>query len=293
MFESSRRSFLQLASLAAASTAVPSAWAGTTPAPIGVQLYTVHKEVTDDLPGTLAAIRKIGYTMVESFAPMHTRPAKELRKMVEDAGLTIPSGHFSYDGLEAQIDYAHELGVSYMVCSMLPRTMWTHDGFVQAAAEFNKVGALANQAKMRLCFHNHSYEFMPLPAAVGGTPDPNDCGVKILLGQTDTAMLGWEEDCYWVAQGGQDPLAFLQKNSARINLLHLKDRKAGATPTTSIQMKGQQFFTEIGNGTIDWAPILKIARSTGKLMFVEQDTTEGPALDSLAVSYKNLQKYLG
>jgi sugar phosphate isomerase/epimerase len=259
---------------------------------VGAQLYTVHKEVMTDLPGTLAAIKKIGFQMVESFPAMHTRPAKELRAMVEDAGLKIPSAHFAYDTLEAQLDYAQDLGVSYMVCAMLPIPLRTRDGFTQAAAQFNRVGALAKARKMELCFHNHNFEFQPLPPGSADTPaDAKGTGLKILLEKTDPALVGWEEDCYWVAQAGEDPLTLLEKYRRQVAMLHLKDRKAEAT-TTFVQAKTSQFFTEIGTGTIDWGPIVKIARISGMPMFIEQDLTTLPALESLALSYKNLQKYL-
>ncbi len=291
MIEIGRRSFLQLSLMAAASGSVRAGrW--DTLAPIGVQLYTVRNEVMTDLPGTLASIRKIGFTMVESFAGMHSRPAKELRSMVDDAGLKLPSAHFAYDTLESQLEYAHDLGLSYMVCAMLPRPMWNRDGFNQAATDLNKVGALAKAMKIKLCFHNHNFEFQPLPSVNNDAPaDPHNTGLKILLDNTDPALVGWEEDCYWVAEGGQDSLTVLQKNENRVAMLHLKDRKADALVTYA-PGKPAQSFTEIGTGTIDWGPIVGIARSAGKPMFIEQDTTAIPALESLALSYKNLQRYL-
>ncbi|MDR3734552.1 MAG: sugar phosphate isomerase/epimerase [Acidobacteriaceae bacterium] len=292
MTNPNRRQFLQLSTFAVAGAAAPRLWCRTRPTAVGVQLYTVQKEVMTDLPGTLAAIRKIGYTMVESFSGMHARPANELKAMVQDAGLTLPSAHFSYNTLETQVQYAHDLGVSHMVCAMLPKPMQNREGFMKAASGLNKAGALAKAANIRLSFHNHNFEFQPLPPATGdGAPGPQDTGLRILLDNTNQQLVSWEEDCYWVAQGGQDPLTLLKQHQHRISMLHLKDRLPGAT-TTYTPGKASQFFTEIGTGTIDWEPIMKIADSTGKLIFVEQDTTTMPALDSLALSYKNLLKYI-
>jgi sugar phosphate isomerase/epimerase len=246
----------------------------------------------EDLPATLAALKKIGFQMVEAYSGMYTRPAKELRAMVEDAGLTLPSSHFAYDTLESQLDYAHDLGVSYMICAMLPKPYQNRDGFTKAAANFNLIGAKAKAINIRLGFHNHNFEFQPLAAGTdAAAPEAGDIGLKILLDQTDPALVSWEEDCYWVAQGGLNPLTLLEKYSARIPLLHLKDRTADAT-TTYAPGKNSQFFTEIGTGTIDWSPIVRLAQHSGKLMFIEQDMSKMPAIESLALSYKNLQKYL-
>jgi sugar phosphate isomerase/epimerase len=296
MIIANRRSFLRFGSMAAISATVPHGWCRTAPAPkavaVGAQLYTLHKEVMEDLPGALAALKKIGFQMVEGYSGMYTRPAKELRAMIEDAGLTLPSSHFAYDTLESQLDYAHDLGVTYMVCAMLPKPYQNRDGFAKAAATFNAVGAKAKSMNIKLGFHNHNFEFQPLPGATdGAATDSGDIGLKLLLDQTDPALVSWEEDCYWVAQGGLNPLTLLQKYSARIPMLHLKDRTADAT-TTYGPGKNSQFFTEIGTGTIDWSPIVRLAQSSGKLMFIEQDTTKMPAIESLAVSYKNLRKYL-
>ncbi|MEO6924466.1 MAG: sugar phosphate isomerase/epimerase [Bryocella sp.] len=293
--QQSRRSFVQLASAVAVSAGAPSLL-GEFPAnkhiPLGVQLYTVRNELKDNLPGTLAAIKKIGYDMVEPYSGMYTRPAKELRAVIADAGLAVLSAHFTYDTLESMQEYAHDLGVRYMVCAMIPKPAQNRSGFLQAAAEFNKVGTSTKAMNIKLCFHNHNFEFKPQPATPGKeTSSTDETGLALLLNHTDPALVSWEEDCYWVAQSGNDPLALLRKYKNRVDMLHLKDRKPDATNTFE-PGKQSQFFTEIGTGTIDWAPIVKIAESSGKLMFVEQDTTTTPALESLAISYKNLRKYV-
>ena len=211
--------------------------------------------------------------------------------MIEDAGLTAPSAHFAYDTLETQLDYAHALGVHSMVCAMLPKPYWNRDGFKKAAALFNEAGAKARAAGIQLAFHNHNFEFQPLVVDGTSTAGAADTGLKILMEETKPELVAWEEDCYWVAQAGQSPLALLETYKKRVPLLHLKDRKAEAT-TTFTQGKPSQFFTEIGTGNIDWKPIVKIAQSTGAKIFIEQDSTVMPPLDSLAISFKNLQTFL-
>jgi len=281
-----RRVFLQSLSATALLTTVRPGWGKTIP-PIGAQLYTLRKEVVKDLPGTLAAVRKIGITQVEAFPAIYNHPAPELKRIIEDAGLTCPSAHFDYDKLEESVDYAKALGLSYMVCPMLPKAMWSADGFVQAAARYNMIGAKAKNLGMKFAFHNHDYEFLPIKRS--GLPDTT--GLQLLLEHTDPKLVFWEEDCYWVAQSGNDPLALLKQNERRVRLLHLKDRKANV-PASFTMGKDSAFFTEVGTGTIAWPPILKIARETGALLFIEQDETAGPPLESLAISYRNLRKYL-
>ena len=117
---------------------------------IGVQLYTVRDEAERDLPSVLAAIRKIGYSEVETYWNVYSHPAPELRRMIEDHGLKVPSGHFNYDGLEGKLDYAKTLGVEYVICPMLPETMWfTLEGYKRAADQFNIWGEKIHQAGMQ------------------------------------------------------------------------------------------------------------------------------------------------
>jgi sugar phosphate isomerase/epimerase len=136
---------------------------------------------------------------------------------------------------------------------------------------------------MQFAFHNHNSEFQ----TYGGMT-----GIATLMKHTDPHLVQWQMDCYWVAQAGQSPVTMLHRYPGRITLLHLKDRKAGAA--TSLQTGPQsRHFTEVGNGTLDWKKILPLAEKEGvRYMFVEQDTTERPPLESLKISYDNLQKLM-
>lgn len=111
-----RRSFIQRSAATLAALGL-SRGAHAAPAPasaFGLQLYTVRKEIQSDPAGVLAAVRKIGYRAVETFGGQYTISAKELRKLITDAGLTVPSTHFSYTDLTDKFDYAKEFGARYI-----------------------------------------------------------------------------------------------------------------------------------------------------------------------------------
>src|SRR5271163_467402 len=103
-----RRDFL-ISSMAVMGC-VQRALAASTPRPLGVQLYTVRDQAEKHLPETLEAIRQIGYDEVETYWNVYTHPAAELKRMITDHGLRVPSGHFDYDGIESKIEYAATLG---------------------------------------------------------------------------------------------------------------------------------------------------------------------------------------
>jgi sugar phosphate isomerase/epimerase len=280
-----RRNFLQLSAAGVGALALSDlAFGAVKPFPVGVQLYTVREQAEKDLGAVLAHISMIGYKEVETYWNVYTHPAKELRSMIADNGLSVPSGHFDYDGLESKLDYAKELGVQYVVCPMLPKTMWTSaDGFKKAADQFNKWGEQVKSMGMQFGFHNHNYEFQKFG---------NTTGFDILTQTADPKLVCLEMDCYWITQAGQDPVAMLKKYGSRIQLLHLKDRQAGF-PTTQMLGPDAEHITEVGSGTINWQAVIETAQQTGvKHFFVERDNGSTPAFESLRMSYVYLSKLM-
>jgi sugar phosphate isomerase/epimerase len=275
-----RREFLRL-SIAAASGLAATRGLAAERRPLGAQLYSVRQEAARDLPAVLEAVRKIGYTEVETYWDIYGHPAPQLRRMIEDHGLKVPSGHFNYAGLDSKIDYAKTLGVAYIVCPILPESMWfSLDDCKRAADQFNIWGEKIHQAGMQFGFHNHNYEFRRF----GDTT-----GFETLMKRSDPKLVCIEMDCYWIAQAGADPLQMFQQYGNRIKLLHLKDRKPGF-PTTQVKDATAEHFTEVGAGIIHWREILAAAEKNGvKHLFVERDSGDLPDMDSLRVSYQNLQ----
>ena len=137
---------------------------------------------------------------------------------------------------------------------------------------------------MRFGFHNHNVEFKEY----GGRT-----GLEILLEHTDPKLVQWQMDCYWVAQAGHDPVEMLRRYGDRIQSLHVKDRKANVAAVAGSGPEAAH-FTEVGTGTLDWKWILRLAENDHvPYLFVEQDQTERPPLESLQISYDNLVKLVG
>jgi len=280
----SRRSFLK-ASLAAAAAGCflrpARAFADVGGITFGVQLFMLRRQAETDLPGVFRAIHAAGFPQVELYPIAYSHSAAEIRRMMQDAGIAAVSGHFDYAGLEDKLDFAHQLGLTYVVCPMLPKDQWTSlEGFSKAADLFNRAGRKAQSLGMEFVYHNHCYEFRPIDGTTG---------FAHLMQHTDPALVKLELDIYWLAQGGQDPMAMLKKYAGRVRLIHLKDRLAGAQ--TSYTTDPPQYFTELDKGTIDWPAVLVQARAEGvKYAFVDQDDTTLPIPESLAINRAYLRK---
>jgi len=290
-----RRTFLQLTLAGLAAAAAPEAIAQSVKKhaakaapvkhrPLGLQLYTIREQAEKDLPLVLKALHQIGYKEIELYWDVYNHPAKELRKMLADNNLTAPSGHFNYEGFDTRVDYASELGVKYVICPMLPKSMWTSlDGFREASDQLNLWGAEIRNRGMQFGFHNHNYEFRNFEGTTGW---------DILMERTDPKLVCWEMDCYWITQAGQDPVAMMNKHADRVRMLHLKDRLPGF-PTSQTLDDSAEHFTEVGAGTLNWKAILADATTVGiEHLFVERDNGTTPAIDSLRISFNNLQKLL-
>lgn len=281
----SRRDFLKTTVAAvAASTLTNSAWAADSTA-IGLQLYTVRKHAQGNLSALLKQLKQIGYDEVETYWNLYTHPAPELRRMITDAGLKVSSGHFDYEKVESSFEYAHQLGLEYMVCPMLPNNMQNAglDPFKRAAEKFNQWGEQASKAGFRFGFHNHNYEFQRY-----GSTD----GYQTLIANTDPKLVWFEMDCYWVTEAGHDPVQMMKTLGNRVRLLHVKDRQPNF-PNSQKLGKAAEHFTEVGTGTIDYRAVSAAAHTIGiEHYFVEQDEIDKPFVKSLTTSYQNAKKLL-
>jgi len=263
--------------------------------PIGLQIYTVRNEAAKDLPGTLKAIADIGYSEVE-LAGLPTRPVAEMRTLLGDTGLAVPSMHASMSDLQAgaeqRIEYAKALGIQYLVCSfpwtanarLAPGSMaagLTLDDWKWNAEQLNRIGELAHKAGIRCGYHNHNMEFR----SHGGVVAYDE-----LLRLTDPALVTMEMDIGWVVTAGQDPVAYLRKYADRISMLHVKDVRKDLQVTT--ELKAQT--TEVGSGKIDWKALFAATRpETIRHYFVEQENFAGSPLEAVKTSFEYLRKLGG
>ena len=278
-----RRKFLNSSLAALAAVSARNLHAGVS-RPIGLQIYTVRDDAKRDLPGVLRTISKIGYQEVELFWDLYSHPAVKLREMLADHGLRAPSGHFQYNDVESKLSYASALGFKYVSCPTLPREMWNSlEGYKRAAEQFNAWGEKARSVGLRFAFHNHNYEFRRFGETTG---------FDILVAHTDPKLVWFEIDCYWVTQAGQDPVDVLNRLGNRVRMIHIKDRKPGFLPSHELD-EAAKHFTEVGTGTINWKAVLAAAEKAAvEHYFVEQDSSERPPLESIAISYRNLRSLL-
>src|ERR1700722_7725046 len=120
-----RREFLAASGgaglVVAASSVLPLlAWGEAMGLPPGIQLYTVREDLPKDTPGTLKQLYAIGFREVETFRFVKYT-AKEDRKLLDDAGLKVPSADLNMNAadLGPMVEDAHTIGAHYATSSSL------------------------------------------------------------------------------------------------------------------------------------------------------------------------------
>ncbi len=279
----SRRDFLKVSSAAllcgSAFLRGDSLFAQSLGLPLGLQLYSVRKMLPTDYSGTLKQVAALGYRQVEA-AGFFNHSVAEVKQAMQGAGLDCVSAHYSYDDLHAQFNHILEfnktLGVHYIICSFpgfkdpsrlknMSREQRIHALTIEDwrwnAEQFNKFGAKVHAAGMKFGYHNHTMEFQKQHGVVPFIE---------LLNLTDPTKVTMEMDCGWVVVGGGNPVELLERYPTRISMLHVKDFKVTDKP---MSVTNPPPSAELGQGSIDYRPILRAAAKTGHIRhcFVEQE----------------------
>lgn len=243
--------------------------------PIGAQPFTVREQLKSDYAGTLARIAEIGYRGIELGPPPDGMSVAEQKALLERLGLRVIGTHAPFDSLDWDpdrlIDYLEAVDGGKFIAQSLRFT--SRDDVLAKAERMNELGEQCRSRGVQLLYHNHDWEFERFDG---------EYALDLLLQNTDPGLVKMELDTYWAAKGGEDPAEFLRTRLInRCPLLHIKDMEAGE----------ERFFAEIGEGVLDFSAIAKAAEEAGvEWMVVEQDQTRRTPFESLAISYRNLER---
>lgn len=243
-------SFLTLGGLVAGKAetlhaATPGVSETTAKKSIGLQIYSLGGELTQDVPTGMKKLKKMGYSTLElagyNNGKINGVDMMEFKKMAEDAGLKItsshvnpPTGEYTPDTRNMIMEYWKKtaddhakLGVKYLVQPGQPRTRSVEEvGYV--CDVFNEAGKIVKAAGIPFGYHNHDFEFAKvLPGGKEAMFGRHNKGEKIydlFLKDTDPDLVFFEMDVYWTVIGQNDPVEYMKNYPDRIKLLHIKDR---------------------------------------------------------------------
>jgi sugar phosphate isomerase/epimerase len=254
----SRRAFLGAA--AATPFAASAFLAAARNMPPGLEMYSVRGELAKDLLGTVAAVGKMGYQIVEFYAPYldwTVDTAKSVRTVLNDTGLVCHSTHnnapsFTPDGLKKAIELNQILGSTYLIMASAPRVT-AIDGWKTLGDQLTALSAQLKPLGMATGYHNHQVEWRPLdgqrPMDVLAASTPHDVVLQFDVGT-----------CVEV---GADPIAWIKANPGRIKSVHCKDWAPGVG-----------YNAAFGEGAAPWKQIFDAVEATGGVEYylIEQET---------------------
>jgi sugar phosphate isomerase/epimerase len=250
--------------------------------PIGLELFSVRNELKQDLNGTVRAVAKMGYEVVEFFSPYYawtTEQTKDMRKLLDDLGIKCLSTHndaknFLPENLSKTADMNQILGAKYPVMASAGRPQGVA-GWTTVAETLNRAADAWKSSGLRPGYHNHQTEFTPLE---GDKQRPID----VLARNTHKEVM-LQFDVGTCVEVGSDPVAWVNQNPGRIRSMHCKDWAAGPD-------KGYKVL--FGEGDVPWKRIFEAAEKTGGIEYylIEQEGSALPAMETAEKCLANFRK---
>jgi len=247
------------------------------PKEFGFQVWTIKDKLIADFPGTLKMMADLGYKQVEmcsplgytssGFGPLNIMSGTEMKKIIDDSGLTCISSHYGMgelrDSLDNRIEWATQLGMKQMVAA----SFWLPEGasvdeYRKAADELNGIGEKTKAAGIQMVFHNHHMEF---------EKRGEELIYDALLAQFNPDLVKMQFQVA-VVNIGYKAADYFRKYPGRFQSAHLADWS-----------KEKDAQVPIGQGDVDWKGFFEAAKIGGvKNVFVEMDPeTFGPSAEFL------------
>lgn len=209
--------------------------------------------------------------------------------LIEESGLKVTSLHSDLASLEndakAIADEAKNFGTDIVVITGMYRFDYSSlEEVEELAKRLNQVGKTLSEEGIRLLYHNHNCELQKVT--------PEKTAYDIIIEQTDPQYVNFEFDSYWMADGGANVPALMERLGNRMKLWHINDRgctKSGPYMTPILKENA----TELGNGNMDLDTLSEIAIRNGVegvVLETHKNWIDKDPVKSLQVSAEYMQK---
>jgi sugar phosphate isomerase/epimerase len=232
--------------------------------PVGFQVWTVKDKLIKDFPGTLKMMAGLGYESVEmcsppgyessGFGPLMKLKAKEMKQIINDAGLICDSSHYGFgelrDNLDERITFALDSGQKQMILSSfwLPENATLSD-WLKAASELNKIGEKSKKAGIQMGYHNHHMEFAKIDGTLIYDAIMKELDPEYVKMQFQVAVINI----------GYKAATYFNKYPGRFISAHLADWS-----------EADKKEAPVGKGIVDWNEFFAAVETGGvKNIFVE------------------------
>lgn len=213
-------------------------------------------------------------------------------KLIEESGLKVVSLHSNLGSIEmdakAIADEAKKFSTDTVVITGMYRFDYSSLNDVKELAQrLNQAGKALSKEGIRLLYHNHNVELQKVTS--------DKTAYDIIIEDTDPAYVNFEFDSYWMADGGANVEALMEKLGSRMKLWHINDRghtKSGPYMTPILKENA----TELGYGNMDLDTLSAIAIKNGVegvILETHKNWVNNDPIKSLQVSAEYMQKTFG
>lgn len=259
--------------------------------PVAVQVYSVREDAERDFAGTMKQIKEMGYDGVE-LAGLYGMEAEEIRRILDEVGITCVSAHVPYvelvGDMEGTVEKYKTIGCEYIAIPYLTEEYRPGTPrFEEVVENAKKLGGVCRDKGITLLYHNHDFEFDKMP--------DGRYALDYLYETVDAGLLQTEIDTCWVNVSGENPADYIKKYTGRSPVVHLKDfvgeksdnmYKLIGIDENEEQNASKFEFRAVGYGKQDFPSILEAALAAGsKWVVVEQDAHYGnTAMEDIKLS---------
>ena len=240
--------------------------------------------MSTDFEGTMKGLSATGFTNIElcspygyeEFAALQRYKPRELRRMLNDWGLTCTSAHFLPDELftkpDQSIAYAKEFGITQMVAPTLGpfdyKGSETLSDVKRYTEPFNIFAEKAHAAGITALLHNEGF----VSAHIGGKPV-----YDLMIAELNSATIKLQFQVS-AMQEGYDPVTYFHKYPGRFFSMHCQDWVKDPSRKSGFRQ------VALGKGVVDWKAVFTAAKVGGlRNYFVELD--EEPTQMAPSVPY--------
>lgn len=213
-------------------------------------------------------------------------------KLIEESGLQVISMHSNLGSIEndakAIADEAKSFGTDTVVITGMYKFDYSNlDDVKELAQRLNQAGKALSEEGIRLLYHNHNVELQKVTS--------EKTAYDIIIEETDPAYVNFEFDSYWMADGGANVPALMEKLGSRMKLWHINDRgytKSGPYMTPILKENA----TELGYGNMDLDTLSAIAIKNGVegvILETHKNWIDNDPIKSLQVSTEYMQEKFG
>ena len=215
----------------------------------------------------------------------------EWKKLISESGLKVISLHSDLNSIEkkpeAVAKEALSFGTDTVVITGMYRFDYGDEEEVKKLAErLNNAGEALLPHGVKLLYHNHNVELQKVAE--------EKTAYDVIIGNTDPQYVNFELDTYWMADGGADVNALVNKLSDRMVMWHINDRgyrKQGPFITPILK----EDAVELGTGNMALGTILDNVRANTKVKAIVLEThknwIDNDPIKSLTISAEWFKKH--